>query len=39
MVVVHDGMMSSGCTEVEGSKIPLTLFLNWDHHHKTLLQD
>jgi hypothetical protein len=39
MVVVHDGRMSSGCIEVEDNKMQLTLFLNWVHHHMTLLQD
>lgn len=39
MVAVRDGKTSSDCTEVEDNKMPLTLFLNWDHHHRTLLHD
>jgi len=39
MVAVRDGRTNSDCTEVEDNKMPLSLFLNWDHRHRTLLHD
>jgi hypothetical protein len=38
MVEVHDERMSSDCTEAEDNRMQQTLFLNWPHHHRTLLQ-